>query len=92
MSHTPGPWEWWTSNSLKRLSAGDRDGKVLSAYVARDGVADVTVAESDMALIAVAPELLEFVKDWLADWTAAGPTDSPMEAKARALIAKAEGQ
>jgi hypothetical protein len=36
--------------------------------------------------------LLKFVQDWLADFTAAGPTDSPREAEARAAIAKATGE
>ena len=42
-------------------------------------------------LFAAAPDLLQFAHDFLAMWTAAGPTDSPMEAQARAVIAKATG-
>jgi hypothetical protein len=37
-------------------------------------------------------ELLAFVESWLADFTACGTTDSPREAEARALIAKATGE
>lgn len=43
--HTPGPWEWWTSNSFRRLSskATGKDG----GWNGPDG-----------RLIAAAPELL----------------------------------
>lgn len=65
MSHTPGPWKWWTSNSWRRLTAHDvhgrheRDGGVLCPIVASDGHPDVVVSEDDMNLIAAAPDLLE---------------------------------
>jgi hypothetical protein len=51
---TPGPWEWWTSNSLRRLSStpSGKDGDVLHAYRCRDGVADISVRQSDMDIIA----------------------------------------
>lgn len=52
---SPGPWEWWTSNSIRRLSGPDgKDGGVLHAVVHRDGVPDVEVREEDMAFIAAA--------------------------------------
>lgn len=62
MKHTPGPWRWWTSNSLRRLTSeagqGGPDGGVLHAYISRsDGIADVSVSDADMHLIAAAPEL-----------------------------------
>lgn len=58
MSHTPGPWKWWTSNSYRRLTAeGKQDGGVLSA-VSKSGHADVCVSEADAQLIAAAPDLL----------------------------------
>lgn len=32
LAATPGPWEWWTSNSVLRLSGADgKDGGVISA-------------------------------------------------------------
>lgn len=51
---TPGPWQWWTSNSWKRLK---HDGKgetqnVIEPYVAHDGHPDLCVSLSDMAYIA----------------------------------------
>jgi hypothetical protein len=57
---TPGPWTWWTSNSIRRLSSdpSGKDGDVLHAFVARDGVPDVTVSEDDAALIAAAVNAL----------------------------------
>ena len=56
---TPGPWEWWTSNSWRRLSArGGRDGGVLLPVVQRsDGHPDIHGLEADKALIALAPVL-----------------------------------
>ena len=56
--HTPGPWKWWTSNGLRRLSAGCKDGGVLCAVRLRDGFADIQVSEADARLIASAPDLL----------------------------------
>jgi len=57
---TPGPWEWFTSNSHMRLSslATGRDGDVVGAYKAADGLAVVSVKKADADLIASAPELL----------------------------------
>ncbi len=52
---TPGPWEWWTICSYRRLTA--RDGKiggVMHGYTCGDGVPDIIVSEEDMALTAAA--------------------------------------
>lgn len=58
--HTPGPWKWWTSNGLRRLTAeGGRDGGVLSAVRLKDGFADIEVSEEDARLIEAAPKMLE---------------------------------
>ncbi|MFI5817503.1 ead/Ea22-like family protein, partial [Streptomyces sp. NPDC051643] len=56
MSATPGPWEWFTSNSMARLSStpSGKDGDVLSAFRASDGVPCVSVSQRDMAFIAAA--------------------------------------
>ncbi|ASL91586.1 hypothetical protein BVG94_02500 [Serratia marcescens] len=53
---TPGPWEWFTSNSMARLSStpSGKDGDVLSAFRASDGVPCVSVSQRDMAFIAAA--------------------------------------
>ena len=51
---TPGPWAWWTSNSVLRLTGDDGiDGGVLHAYARRDH-ADICCGESDRAFIAAA--------------------------------------
>ena len=85
--HTPGPWR----------IAPDMHG-ICNSPVA--GVIDATgcaiancgsSGNANARLIAAAPDLLQFARDFLAMWTAAGPTDSPMEAQARAAIAKATG-
>ncbi|EDV7272630.1 hypothetical protein J9P53_000383 [Salmonella enterica] len=61
MNYTPGPWQWWTSNSFLRLSsqATGKDGGVIDSYVMRDGHPSLRVSKEDMDLIAAAPDLLE---------------------------------
>ena len=58
---TPGPWEWWTSNSFLRLSSRStgKDGDVIDSFMMSDGHTSLSVKQEDMALIAAAPELLE---------------------------------
>lgn len=65
---TDGPWEIWTSNSLRRITAkGGPDGGVISATIARDGVPDLTGARlaHDLRFVAAArmlvPRLLAMV-------------------------------
>lgn len=58
---TPGPWEWWTSNSFLRLSSKTtgRDGDVIDSFGMSDGSTSLSVKADDMNLIAAAPDLLE---------------------------------
>jgi hypothetical protein len=58
---TPGPWEWWTSNSFLRLSskATGKDGGVIDSYRMSDGHTSLSVKYEDMALIAAAPDLFD---------------------------------
>jgi hypothetical protein len=68
---TPGPWEWWTSCSWKRLRSNLGGGKavsVLEPYVCEDGHPDVSINNRDMALIAAAPLLAEALTE-IADLT-----------------------
>lgn len=60
MKHTPGPWQWWTSNSFVRLSsqATGKDGDVIDSFKMSDGATSLSVKVSDMHLIAAAPDLL----------------------------------
>ncbi|MBK4723942.1 ead/Ea22-like family protein [Pantoea agglomerans] len=53
---TPWPWKWFTSNSHNRLSSvpSGKDGDVISAFKAVDGVACVSVSRADMAFIEAA--------------------------------------
>ncbi len=64
---TKGPWEWSTSNSIKRLSTKEKDGGVMYAYRCKDGVSDIAVSQADMALIAEAPNMYEALKATGAD-------------------------
>lgn len=64
-SHTPGPWEWWTSNSWRRLRSNPSNGRdvgVCVPFVARDGHPDLEVSAADMALIAAAPGMLDALR------------------------------
>lgn len=61
LRHTRGPWRWWTSNSLLRLSSDEtgKDGDVLSAVRLRDGMADIEFSNRhDLFLIEAAPGTL----------------------------------
>jgi hypothetical protein len=46
----PGPWEWWTSNSWRRLTH-EREGDVLCPIVCRDGHPDINISEAMMEWI-----------------------------------------
>jgi hypothetical protein len=51
LAATPGPWEWWTSNSTLRLTGADgKDGGVLYGYV-HSGVGDVSCSDASRAFI-----------------------------------------
>lgn len=56
---TPGPWEWWTSNSFLRLSSRStgKDGDVIDSFMMSDGHTSLSVKHEDMALISAAPEM-----------------------------------
>ena len=70
---TPGKWYWATSNSRKRINSTHecwtRDGAVLDAFRASDGVPCVSVRDEDMAVIVEAHnslgELLDLASDGL---------------------------
>ncbi len=89
MSHTPGPWEWWTSNSWRRLRRSERgvSTNVLYPCVHEDGQPDVDVSQADMLLIAAAPDLLAALMRIERE-----SVDDVSRADARAAIAKAEGK
>ncbi|EOC1307559.1 hypothetical protein ACI09E_000724 [Cronobacter dublinensis] len=95
---TPGPWEWWTSNSFLRLSsqATGKDGGVIDSYAMSDGHTSCSVSMADMALIAAAPDLLEAlqlsVKAMQEGRLVSYPEWYGTINKARAAIAKAIGE
>lgn len=58
MNATSGKWEWWTSNSEKRITSTELcgnsvDGNVLHAYY-RNAHADVACSQNDMDYIEAA--------------------------------------
>ncbi|ELY4814472.1 hypothetical protein SM100_003277 [Cronobacter sakazakii] len=95
---TPGPWEWWTSNSFLRLSsqATGKDGGVIDSYAMSDGHTSLSVSMADMALIAAAPELLEALQISMKVMQEGRNVSYPdlygAINKARAAIAKAIGE
>jgi hypothetical protein len=100
MTHTPGPWKWWTSCSWRRLRHDDR-GKsvdVLMPCVAPDGQPDIIVSDDDMPLIEAAPELLAALKALQRQALQSDVNDPANEwgrealELASAAIAKAEGK
>lgn len=100
--HTPGPWEWWTSNSWKRLRSNPsngRDAGVAAPFVSRDGHADLEVSAADMTLIAAAPDLLALAHQYATECgdcagTRVCPDDEPCTecADIWRVIDKAEGR
>ncbi|ELY5855624.1 hypothetical protein QLY72_21915 [Cronobacter malonaticus] len=93
---TPGPWEWWTSNSFLRLSsqATGKDGGVIDSYAMSDGHTSLSVSKADMALIAAAPDLLEALQEFVDLFPDVIDGDAIMPAldKGYAAIAKAIGE
>ena len=93
---TPGPWEWWTSNSFLRLSskATGKDGGVIDSTVMRDGHPTLVEKKEDMALIEAAPEVLESLQEMVGSLgvMVKDPENCPEIIKARAAIAKALGK
>lgn len=104
---TPETWEWWTSNSWRRLMSPRRGSvqsrAVLMPTVCRDGQPDIVVSAADMALIAAAPDLLALAKQYLSEcsscdgtgeigWSEAEASPCPDCEDIRAVINKAEGR
>ena len=59
---TPGPWEWWTSNSRRRLKVGPgrhHGDNILEGITLHDGATDIVISDADMRRIARVPELEE---------------------------------
>ena len=80
--HTPGPWEidYGYNRIIKSIGPCVPDEYAGSAWL--------EVTEANARLIAAAPDLLEFAKEWL---DRQGSDENYMTAKARAAIAKAIG-
>lgn len=90
--HTPGPWSKLPSGEAKFIPLRAHHCEKLGFcigfvnYDINDGHGSIPAANA--RLIAAAPELLEFVKEWL---DRQGSDENYMTAKARAAIAKAIG-
>ena len=100
--HTKGPWKkserlngpWWHISSAYSIGGSEaKSGRQAIACVhgesKRGATAYAEMFEANARLIAAAPDLLEFVKEWLGRQ---GTDENYMVAKARAAIAKATAQ
>ena len=86
--HTPGPWKSCFNEEACHFKGVTRHGWTIDGpKMVPDYECDM-FNEADARLIAAAPELLAFVKDWL---DRQGSDENYMTAKARAAIAKAIG-
>jgi len=91
--HTPGPWSKLPSGEAKFIPLRAHHCEKLGFcigfvnYDINDGHGSIPAANA--RLIAAAPELLEFVKEWL---DRQGSDENYMTAKARSIIAQATGE
>jgi hypothetical protein len=90
---TPGPWRWWTSNSVRRLSSDvtGKAGDVVYAYALRDGGADIQIKPEDAALIVEAPILYRELAELVQAIDDGEAVDNCWTKTARAALARARG-
>lgn len=90
IKHTPGPWKAVSAAACAEVECMEiAEVANMRVIPAAGGWPTPGAPEDDARLIAASPELLEFAKEWL---SRQGSDDNYMTAKARAVIAKAEGQ
>ena len=87
---TPGPWKMGFNFTDEQAIIG-KDGAVVAdaSWTGGSGCELSIDNPADEKLIVAAPELLEFVKEWL---DRQGTDENYMVMKARAAIAKARGE
>ena len=91
--HTKGPW-MLSGRTIMEDFGPLGSGRAIATVIGGRGsgpyfVEDPDEKRANANLIVAAPELLEFVKDWLSSQVS---DDNYMTAKARALITKATGE
>ena len=81
--HTPGPWKWWTTHEGAHRINPHKGGLVIASCDTRNPFSEEQ--EANARLIAAAPDLLEALKETLADGGLSGATrDLVREAIAKA--------
>ena len=88
--HTPGPW---SINDWPQATTDIAIGAVGTPMIAKVSLRDVSINEqkANARLIAAAPELLEALNTWLAQYSAEEYEDCPEVVQTRAAIAKSTG-
>lgn len=97
--HTPGPWEWYTSCSYRRLGLAERYEEIVYPVVYTDGHPGIEFRnEADKALIAAVTDLyaelahlVRLLEPLEREGTLAVPGLATLNA-ARAALRKAEGR
>lgn len=89
--HTPGPWNSEPCPDMREMLIIDSERWVVGRV--RRILSDITIAEAEAnaRLMAAAPDLLDALESILAVTNLRG-SDSPLEAKTLAAIAKATGK
>jgi len=88
MSHTPGPWRWY---SRRAIEAREQTVLVGDCGLPSCGRTELFVSDADARLIAAAPDLLAACQDLLKVATSYDYKGGSA-ARANAAIAKAEGR
>jgi hypothetical protein len=87
MKHTPGPWKYSTEPQPNGCPIIGAQGLMIAMLAHTVNQADQReTALANARLIAAAPDLLEF-----AQWVLSLKTGGMIEARARAVVTKAEG-
>jgi len=87
--HTPGPWKACINEEACHFRGITRHGWTIDGPQMVPDNECCMFNEADARLIAAAPDLLEFVKEWL---DRQGSDENYMTAKARSIIAQATGE
>lgn len=58
---TQGKWEFWNSNSVRRIGSDGRDGNIAYGFTHRDGMPDIAMRDEDGECIVAAVNSLDLL-------------------------------